>query len=209
MCDAAAEAAVAAAKAGDEAPVLAYLSGGGSPNVSDDYSSLLGHLCKNSLCSAAQAVIAMPNADVNSGEPLFHALHAHLAAPTPETRQVCVSLLARGDIDVNQGSGTSRGPPLHKIARGSVERADTALDLLELLLAHPGVDVNATNDEGLTALHRAAMWGHTAIVARLLRHEGIRTAAVDHKGRSASDRARAMGFAELAALITGHGGCGI
>lgn len=95
------------------------------------------------------------------------------------------ALIAQG-VDVNaQNSSGQRA--LHMASK----KGHT--DIVKLLLAQPGIDVNAsaylsryrgTNDLGTTALHEAAYEGHADIVKLLLTHPGI---DLSLKGSSSED----------------------
>ena len=68
---------------------------------------------------------------------------------------------------------------LHKAA------SDNSKEAVALLLDHPGVDVNAASDGGMTALHFAAFEGHPQIVVLLLKHPGVHVDAATNDGLKA------------------------
>ena len=70
--------------------------------------------------------------------------------------------------------------------------ADVARALLDA-----GADVSLQNQEGATALHFAASYGHDALVRTLL-DAGADAQAVDHKGRTPSAAASAQGHQRIA-----------
>jgi ankyrin repeat protein len=62
------------------------------------------------------------------------------------------------------------------------------------------VDVDASNINGVTALHAAASQGYKQIVERLLRRK-VNGSALDHCGQSPSNYASHCGFAEVATML--------
>jgi ankyrin repeat protein len=68
------------------------------------------------------------------------------------------------------------------------------------LLEQPGVDVNAKNDQGATAMHLAAVKGNEEL-ARALLDAGASVRIQDRKGRTPAAMAVAAGHDELAALL--------
>ena len=78
-----------------------------------------------------------------------------------ETEQVRVALSEGEDPNkVDQD-----GNPAVVLAAGAGH-----LDVVELLLALPGVRVNEVDQQGWTALHEAAQYGHAPVVEVLLNH---------------------------------------
>jgi ankyrin repeat protein len=69
-----------------------------------------------------------------------------------------------------------------------------------LLLAVPGADLNATDQDGRTALHYAAAAGSREI-ALLLVEQGVRLDVADNEGNTAADVAAGNGNRELAAYL--------
>jgi hypothetical protein len=74
--------------------------------------------------------------------------------------------LARGE-DPNTIDGEWRRSCLMEAAG----RGHTGV--VELLLARPGIDINAVNSTNLSALHGACMYGWKDVVVRLLAHPGV------------------------------------
>jgi ankyrin repeat protein len=75
-------------------------------------------------------------------------------------------------------------------------------EVVEALLEQPVVDLNATNDQGATALHLAAVKGNAAL-ARVLLLAGANPQIQDRKGRTAAVTAVAAGHEDVAVLL-GH-----
>jgi ankyrin repeat protein len=74
-------------------------------------------------------------------------------------------LLSRGDIDVNAvvSGGLMKGyTALHLAAMNG------RVDVVQALLAAPGINVNAANENGWTALHVAAEYRHAGVIQALL-----------------------------------------
>lgn len=72
-------------------------------------------------------------------------------------------------------------------------------DAVEVMLSL-GVDCNAADPAGRTALHLAAAEGHGAVVELLLAR-GAEPSLLDVEGRSALDLALRSGFGEAAAAL--------
>ena len=75
--------------------------------------------------------------------------------------------LARGEDDPNTIDGEWRRSCLMEAAG----RGHTGV--VELLLAHPGIDINAVNSGNMTALHGACMYGWKDVGVRLLAHPRV------------------------------------
>jgi len=74
--------------------------------------------------------------------------------------------------------------------------------IVEVFLAQGEVEINVRNNDGVTALHRAAALGYLDI-ARSLIQAGARTDLQDRTGRTPLDYARQAGNAEIARELTG------
>ena len=62
---------------------------------------------------------------------------------------------------------------------------DLFLDcVVDLLLAQPGIEVNAKDSNGLTALHIAGAYGNLATLKKILAVPGLFLNERDHKGRT-------------------------
>ena len=62
---------------------------------------------------------------------------------------------------------------------------DLFLDcVVDLLLAQPGIEVNAKDSNGLTALHIAGAYGSLATLKKILAVPGLLLNEKDHKGRT-------------------------
>jgi ankyrin repeat protein len=71
------------------------------------------------------------------------------------------------------------------------------------LLAAEEIDVSASDENGLSALHHAAMSGHIGIATALL-DAGASATARDARGKIAQQLARDAGHLQLAELLAGH-----
>lgn len=86
----------------------------------------------------------------------------HLAANSG-SGEICALLLTVAQVEVDARS-TTRRTPLHIAALCGFP------DILDMLLQR-GADINATDNDGYTALHLAASLGHLATVQRLLNYD--------------------------------------
>ena len=77
--------------------------------------------------------------------------------------------------------------------------------MVAALLAAPGLNVNAANDGGWTALMLAADGGHAAVVTALLAYPGVDVNAANAHGRTARALAKARGHARIASLLRAAG----
>lgn len=87
-------------------------------------------------------------------------------------------------------------PPLHAAARVG------DIDMLQRLLAEPGTDVNAADEEGCTPLHWAADGNHVEAVALLLRHGADQTLCDSH-GDTAMSVAQLCNHRSVVDLLQG------
>ena len=100
-----------------------------------------------------------------------------------------------GAVDVNAGSGPRGETPLvAAVSRGDVE-------ITEMLLARADVNPRAAcGDERTTAMHAAAWYGHTVLLAKLLAAAAARAGGFNvnvRDGGGASPLARAAGNGRL------------
>lgn len=84
--------------------------------------------------------------------------------------------------------------PLH---RSAYENRESVVDLL---LESPGIEINARDDQGATALHHAAAMGHTAVAVNLLGH-GARRDMPDMEGRTPITYAEEQGHETLVQVL--------
>ena len=70
-------------------------------------------------------------------------------------------------------------------------------DIVELLLTEQGIEVNVANNDGVTALHRAAALGRREIARRLVQ-AGALVDLEDRSGRTPIDYARQSGNEQVA-----------
>ncbi len=76
------------------------------------------------------------------------------------------------------------------------------LAAVRTLAAATGIDLDAHNDDGVTALHRAAALGFVEIVRALIKAGADRT-VLDQRGRTPLDYAREAGHRELLPVLSG------
>jgi ankyrin repeat protein len=79
------------------------------------------------------------------------------------------------------------------------------LDIIEAFIGTIGVDVEAVDQGGLTALIWAAMYGHTATVNALAGTHNANVDAIDHYGETALMRAARNGHTDTANALRRHG----
>ncbi|ORX81437.1 ankyrin, partial [Anaeromyces robustus] len=75
------------------------------------------------------------------------------------------------------------------------------VEIVQLLLKHPDIDVNFQNNKGFTPLIRAAKDGKKEIVELLLKHPNVDTNVQDNEGRTALFYAIYFGYKEIVKLI--------
>ena len=98
----------------------------------------------------------------------------------------------------------SKNTPLH-VAIGS-KTSKNRLKIVEALLNHEGIEVNAKNKEGDTPLHVAARKGQTEVVMALLNHTGIEVNATNEKGDTPLHVALWHKFREIILALLNHKG---
>jgi ankyrin repeat protein len=111
--------------------------------------------------------------------------------------------LAREGVNVNVNmSWSARGATA---LRAASMRGYT--DVVALLLAHEGVDVNHQGYHGVTALMSASIRGYTDVVALLLAHEGVDVNQwTTDTGCTALFYASEQGYADVVRHLLGHAG---
>lgn len=100
-----------------------------------------------------------------------------------------------GDVDVNARSDDNEWTAL------MVAAALDHVEVVEELLAQPGLDVNARGEDGRTALHVAAERGYDRIVALLVSNPGVDPNSKDDLGRTALALAAFDGSEETVARL--------
>ncbi|MCS4159265.1 ankyrin repeat protein [Salinibacter ruber] len=185
---------------GDRSSVDALLSAGADPNGSDSQrsplaiASLLGHAeIVNSLLSAGAnhrggGITNDESAPVTADLPLKTAL------VEGQTEVVERLLKAGSDPNVVFTSGEVSLPAIVQAA-GYGDR-----DILAALI-EAGADVNATNDEGVTALIEASAEGHMEIVQMLLNHNADPTLKTNEEGVGPIEAANRNNNPEIRAFL--------
>lgn len=107
--------------------------------------------------------------------------------------EICTLLVERG-IDLSATDDYYRNTPLHVVASGG------NMHLLTLLLKQDGVDLDARNKSGSTALHLAAYSGHTMLVEALI-EAGANLEIENTDGLAAADVALKNGKDQPAKII--------
>ncbi|MDH3712880.1 MAG: ankyrin repeat domain-containing protein [Gammaproteobacteria bacterium] len=107
-----------------------------------------------------------------------------------------VDVLLKYGADANQQDIYGWTPLIRAAHEGYEETAAR-------LLAAEGIDVSASDENGLSALHHAAMSGHIGITTALL-DAGAIAAAQDARGKTAQELARDAGHLQLAELLAGY-----
>ncbi|MEK9785797.1 MAG: ankyrin repeat domain-containing protein [Gammaproteobacteria bacterium] len=181
-----------AAQAGDLSLCEALLRAGADVNLSNEnggsplmHAAVGGNLAIVSLMLARGA--AVDSQAVNGWSAIT------LAAAKGFTPIVETLLSAGANPNLNDIFGWS--PLMH-----AVEQNRAAI--VEVFLAQGEVEINVRNNDGVTALHRAAALGYLDIARSLIR-AGARTDLQDRTGRTPLDYARQSGNAEIAQELTG------
>jgi ankyrin repeat protein len=152
----------------------------------------------------------------------------HVVAQDTEHPEKVAYLLSRSgvEIDAQQADGTT---PLYRAAlTGNLPAVELLLragadpgscnsdnrwtvlmvavaqdhpEIVRRLLAQPGIDVNARDERGRTALHLAAELGRGAIASLLVEHSGSDLNAKDERGMTPLAAAAFSGDAEITAIL--------
>merc|ERR1712039_1045480 len=93
----------------------------------------------------------------------------------------------------------SRGNALH------IAAAEGNLPVCEFIVAQPNCNIDARNCNGSTALHHAALFGHTAVCHVLIR-ASAQMASQDNAGRTPYHCAAVQGHKETCDLLLQYGG---
>ena len=185
-----------AAQSGDVPALLAALLDGGSTGEAGDGEETCLHIAirngQPDIVAALMRVGAAAHVSDDHPEPL---LRFAVFRDMPKCVAALLTHQAAG-IDVNAGRGRSQGTALH--AAASAE----SVACLRLLLATPGIDLDARNKKGETALHVAAAAGANDALAMLLA-AGASPHAKDRGGETPLHRATTAEC--IATLVATHG----
>ncbi|XP_056640906.1 serine/threonine-protein phosphatase 6 regulatory ankyrin repeat subunit B [Diorhabda sublineata] len=145
---------------------------------------------------AAGANVSTP--DVHGGYPLHYA--AQMCGGDRDSNlgmQVLQTLLSHPEIKVSETDVDKRQPLLWAASAGSSRAV--------LALIRAGANVEASDEDGLTALHCAASRGHTDCMDTLLTLCGASVDVIDTNGCTALHYAVTLGHADATALLLAHG----
>ncbi|XP_057658989.1 ankyrin repeat, PH and SEC7 domain containing protein secG isoform X2 [Diorhabda carinulata] len=163
------------------------------------------HLAVIAVCgetAALRAVLAagarVSTPDVHGGYPLHYA--AQMCGGDRDSNlgmQVLQTLLSHPEIKVSETDVDKRQPLLWAASAGSSRAV--------LALIRAGANVEASDKDGLTALHCAASRGHTDCMDTLLTLCGASVDVIDTNGCTALHYAVTLGHADATALLLAHG----
>ena len=214
-----------AARKGDIEAVKQHLAAGRNVNAKDDKGRTPLHRAAREGHKEVAELLIAAGADLNTKDkegktPLYHAArwgHTNIAA-----------LLIAAGADVNAKDDKGRTPLdravgyteivalLRKHGGKTSEELNALIDAaeagnIEAVKQHlaAGMDVNAKDEDGVTPLHEAALWGHNE-VAELLIANGAEVNAIivsgPYQGKTPLDLAIRHKKNETADLLRKHGG---
>lgn len=121
---------------------------------------------------------------------------AALAGVTKEDdKEIARKMFLSGDVN-KQVDDTGQSPLMLAVSRGRMEMVEICLEA--------GADINATDDDGSTALMCACEHGHLNIAKRLLLEPECDPSMEDNEGSTALSIAMQRNFKDLALLIYGN-----
>ncbi|OWY51284.1 hypothetical protein AALT_g4570 [Alternaria alternata] len=184
-----------AAKNGKEDEVELVLSNGWGNILKDpEGRTALWWAVRNGQERIATLLLATGQFDVNekpNGElGLLHAavLFKHIG--------VAEVLLSQDGLDVNtKDTDPNKRTPLHLAAAQGME------EMVKILLAHPGIDVNSRDKSGETPLQAAAYNGYMQILVLLLAHPDTDVNSRDDKGIAVIHAVVSWGYMEILVLL--------
>ncbi|OQR96508.1 hypothetical protein ACHHYP_15493 [Achlya hypogyna] len=156
---------------------------------------LLPYVDVNAEEASTREVMVLPHdepalrRDLNAGFSLVHIASAQNQVETLAT------LMKAPALDVNKADPTFGLTALH-IACGSGH-----LPILQLLLIHRDIDVNAVDKDGRTGLHIACLYGQPAVVSALLACPTVDRTAETRDGTTGFVLACNRGFVDIAAML--------
>ena len=179
-----------AAKVGDCALVTKLLERGANANGSNQNGGtpiMFAAISGNVVCMEA---LLEKGAQVNAqgsngwGAIMVAAAKGHYGA---------TELLLKAGADVNI-KDVYLWTPLHRAT------FENRLEVSDLLLQQPDIDIDSLDDQGATALHHASSQGHVALAIKLIEH-GARTGLQDRRGRTALNYAVEKGHDQVVLIL--------
>lgn len=105
---------------------------------------------------------------------------------------------------ISEGADINTCDPVGKFTPLIVASEENRTNIIRCLLDQPGIDINASNRSGHTALHYACRWGYTDIASCLLHHPGIDVNALNKFGnQTALQLASEYGHTEVIEKLKG------
>lgn len=181
---------IEAAKAGDLATVKNLLQAGVSINaVDEEGETALHHAAKNNHVKVVEKLLTAPGIEINKTSEKNGGTALHWAA-SRGYKEVIYKLLKDFNVNINktdkqhktadQVAGERRHFEVAKIIRGAIAKEKKFIEAVKKgdlanvdNLLQAGVNVNAGDEKGYTALHWAVGMRHTDVVIRLLATAGI------------------------------------
>jgi len=183
-----------AARDGDLKYVKEALTAGVDPDWQNDigYSALMIAAEKGHIRVIKELIKSGANLELTNL--LFGYTALHLAVDNNQS--AAVRELVRAGANVNVKMNFLEWTPLMRAAlRDSID-----IDIIEMLLADPDVDLDLTGITGFTALHDAAAGNHLA-AAQLLLEKGANKTILNIMGQTPAELARDRNNFEVAKLI--------
>ena len=107
---------------------------------------------------------------------------------------------------ISEGADINKGGKFLKFTPLIVAANYGHAEIVRLLLEQSGINVNASDKSGSTALHSASQYGHADIVSILLDQRGIDVIASDHGNQTALHLAAGCGHADIVRILLDRSG---